>query len=260
MPCVLRPSSLVTIPSAPAGPAAGAAWTAIEATEPTGAAGSSEAAGAAGAAKTAQAAPAVMRAWAARATPYEAECTGAAAAPVTPSKTAGATPAFASSSTPSLPYATPEKIRSKKLSYDSWASDVITQEILHRRGKDLHVKFGPGEDDVETWLSKANRGRLQHILSTWDPWIESQGLAPLWESTPLKTPVKKMSKAAMAALVATQAASSKKTKQTADDSSVGVDCMRPGEYPRLIAIVVSDENWPKMCGSEQGSDNRLNGK
>ena len=81
----------------------------------------------------------------------------------------GATAAFASSSTPSpTPLGTPEKIRSKKPNYDSWTADIMTQEIVRRRGKDVHVKFGPADDDVETRLSKASRGRLQHILRTWD--------------------------------------------------------------------------------------------
>ena len=120
------------------------------------------------------------------------------------------------------------------------------------------MKFGPEEDDVETRLSKANRGRLQHILRTWDAWIESKGQAPLWGSTPLKTPVE-MSMAAMATLAAAKAASSK-VKSNAEDWSVGADRMRPGEYPRLIASVFRDENWPKVCGSEQGSDDRLDGK
>ena len=112
---------------------------------------------------------------------------------------------------------------------------------------------------VETRLSKANRGRLQHILRTWDAWIESKGQAPLWESTTIKTPVKKMSKAAMATLAAAKAASSTE-KSTDEASSVGSDRMRPGEYQRLIAIVFSDENWPRVCGSEQGSNDRLDGR
>ena len=89
------------------------------------------------------------------------------------------------------------------------------------------MKFGPEEDDVETRLSKANRGRLQHILRTWGAWIESKGQAPLWESTPLKTPAE-MSKAAMATLAAAKAASSKTEKNSDEDSSVGADGMRPG--------------------------------
>ena len=116
----------------------------------------------------------------------------------------------------------------------------MTQEIVRRRGKDVHVKFGPADDDVETRLSKANRGRLQHILRTWDAWIESKGQAPLWESTPVKTPVKNMSKAAMATLAAAKAASST-VKNSDEASSLGADRMRPGEYPRIIAIVFSDE-------------------
>ena len=123
-------------------------------------------------------------------------------------KNSGSNAAFASSSTPSpTPQATPEKICTKKPNYDSWTSDILTQEIVRRRGKDVHVKFGPADDDVETRLSKANRGRLQHILRTWDAWIESKGQAPLWESTTIKTPVKKMSKAAMVTLAAAKAAS-----------------------------------------------------
>ena len=116
----------------------------------------------------------------------------------------------------------------------------MTQEIVRRRGKDVHVKFGPAGDDVKTRLSKANRGRLQHILRTWDAWIESKGQAPLWESTPVKTPVKNMSKAAMATLAAAKAASST-VKNSDEASSLGADRMRPGEYPRIIAIVFSDE-------------------
>ena len=49
-------------------------------------------------------------------------------------------------------------------------------------------------------------------------------------------------------------------KSTDEASSVGADRMRPGEYPRLIAIVFSDENWPRVCGSEQGSNDRLDGR
>ena len=94
----------------------------------------------------------------------------------------GATPTFASSSTPSpTPLGAPEKIRTKNPNYDSWTADILTQEIVRRRGKDVHVKFGPEDDDVETRLSKSNRGRLRHILRTWDAWTESKGQAPLWE-------------------------------------------------------------------------------
>ena len=101
--------------------------------------------------------------------PNEPECPGAAASPLTPRETVGATAAFTSSSTPSpTPLGTPEKIRGKTLNYDSWTADILTQENVRRRGKDVHVKFGPADDDVETRLSKASRGRLQHILRTWD--------------------------------------------------------------------------------------------
>ena len=55
----------------------------------------------------------------------------------------------------------------------------------------------------------------------------------------------------MATLAAAKVASS--TANNSDEaSSVGADRMHPGEYPRLIAIVFSDENWPIVCGSEQG--------
>ena len=229
-------------PSAPGRSAARAAWKAVEAIEPKGATGAAEAAGAAGTAETPGAGVAVMRERHAHPRPNEPECPGAAASPRTPRETVGPTPAFASSSTPSpTPLGTPEKIRSKKPNYDSWTADILTQEIVRRRGKDVHVKFGPADDDVETRLSKANRGRLRHILRTWDAWTESKGQAPLWESTTIKTPVKKMSKAAMATLAAAKAASTT-GKSTDEASSVGADRMRPGEYPRLIAIVFSDEN------------------
>ncbi|CAM9894421.1 unnamed protein product [Laminaria digitata] len=36
--------------------------------------------------------------------------------------------------------------------------------------------------------------------------------------------------------------------------------MRPAEYPRLIAIIFSKTFWPKVCGTEQGSDDRLAGR
>ena len=80
----------------------------------------------------------------------------------------------------------------------------MTQEIVRRRGKDVHVKFGPAE-------------------------------------------------------AAAKAASST-VKNSDEASSVGADRVRPGEYPRLIATVFSDDNWPKVCGSEQGSDDRWMGK
>ena len=36
--------------------------------------------------------------------------------------------------------------------------------------------------------------------------------------------------------------------------------MSPGDYPRLIAIVFSNENWLKVCESELGGDDRLDWK
>ena len=63
----------------------------------------------------------------------------------------------------------------------------------------------------------------------------------------------------MATLAAAKAASSME-KNSDEASSVGADRMRPGEYPRLIAIVFSDENGPRVSGSERGSNDKLDGR
>ena len=103
------------------------------------------------------------------------------------------------------------------------------QEIGRKKAEGSRFRFGPGADDVEARLSKATRQRMGHILTAWDGWVEEQSLPSLWESSPILTPVKIMTK--KVASLALEAAEALKRLDDAD-TSVGADHMRRWEYPR----------------------------
>lgn len=167
----------------------------------------------------------------------------------TPADNAQSAPETSQAATAAAPArGTPEKpIRDHKPNYPAWGVDLLRAE-LKRRAKGGHkIKFGPSSEDVENRLSQARRPRLEHMLRTWDAWMENEGLSPLWASSPLVTPQKSH-----------KAQNSKKGGN--DDGNTTTDHIRPSELPRLIAIVFSETFWGEVCGSEQGSDDRLAGK
>lgn len=132
--------------------------------------------------------------------------------------------------------------------YEDWPLHGLKGDFRRRAeaNKKAGFRYGSGDDDVNTSISKTKRADIVKQLKSRDAWMEKQGYEPEWTMSTLCTPIHKR--------VAREA--KEKEKEDADQAKARQHALCAPDAANLVSIAFSEHYYEEMCNSEQPAKDR----
>lgn len=137
----------------------------------------------------------------------------------------------------------PTAIRDSPPRYEYWPNDALRKEFRRRTNTTRgDVRYGPGENDVNSSLSNAKHGDMVAQMYARDKWVADEGLEPEWLMAPPCPPGRRRR--------------SRVAKENLQGEGEKNCLFRQNDAARLIAICFSDDFYERVCKSEQPTTDR----